>query len=231
MSPVKLSESTVVILRNFAKINQGIIFKPGNRLTTINELNTCFASAEVEEEFPELAIYDLNEFLSAFAKMNDPEITFEDTYLILRDTNTNSTVKYFYSEPGMIHVKKTDKTPKLPSEDISFDLTKDQMKSLLEFSGILSSKDNVFSFESDGDKIYARVTNLEQSNSSEFSIEIGSGDGTEFRMVLDPANFVMLEANYKVDIAAEKCIAQFTCSDINLSYIVALNKKKCSFEG
>ena len=62
--PMKLSEKTVNLLKNFASINQSIAFKKGNTLRTMSVMKNILAEAEIEEEFPkDFAIYDLVQFL------------------------------------------------------------------------------------------------------------------------------------------------------------------------
>ena len=61
---MKLSNKTVDVLKNFSTINQNLIIKEGNTLTTMSAMKNIVAKAEVEQTFPkEVAIYDLNEFL------------------------------------------------------------------------------------------------------------------------------------------------------------------------
>lgn len=62
------SAPTIKIIQTFAKINQGIIFAPGNELVTMAVMRNIFAKAIIPETIPrEFAIYDLNEFLSVYS--------------------------------------------------------------------------------------------------------------------------------------------------------------------
>ena len=75
--PMRLSKSTLDILKNFSTINQSIRFKKGNLLTTLSIQKNILSRAHVEEEFPkDFAIYDLSEFLSAMLLFKDPEFGF-----------------------------------------------------------------------------------------------------------------------------------------------------------
>ena len=65
---MKLSNHTTSVLKNFATINQNLVIKEGNTITTMSAMKNIIAKAEVEETFPqEIAIYDLNEFLAAMS--------------------------------------------------------------------------------------------------------------------------------------------------------------------
>ena len=61
---MKLSKSTLDILKNFSNINQSICFKEGTELSTLSIQKNILSRAVVEEKFPKnFAIYDLSEFL------------------------------------------------------------------------------------------------------------------------------------------------------------------------
>ena len=79
---MKLSSNTTSVLKNFASINQNLVIKEGKEITTMSAMKNIVARAEVEEEFPqEVAIYDLNEFLSALSLFKNPNLEFQDTYV------------------------------------------------------------------------------------------------------------------------------------------------------
>ena len=62
---MKLSDKTLVILKNFAGINNSILVKRGDNLRTISLAKNILAEANINEEFPrDFAIYDLNQFLN-----------------------------------------------------------------------------------------------------------------------------------------------------------------------
>ena len=59
---MKLSETTIDILSNFATINPNMLFKEGTTLSTISEAKNIMASATIEERIPrEFGIYDLSD--------------------------------------------------------------------------------------------------------------------------------------------------------------------------
>ena len=63
---MKLSNGTVTVLKNFSTINQNLVIKAGSKISTMSAMKNIIAKATVEETFPrDIAIYDLNEFLSA----------------------------------------------------------------------------------------------------------------------------------------------------------------------
>lgn len=65
---MKLSSETLAILKNFATINPGIVFKEGNTLSTMSQQKNILADAIVNETFNyTFGIYDLNNFLSVIS--------------------------------------------------------------------------------------------------------------------------------------------------------------------
>ena len=70
---MKLSDSTLAVLKNFAGINNSILVKKGNQLRTISVAKNILAEAEIPEDFPrDVAIYDLNQFLNGLSLHQDP---------------------------------------------------------------------------------------------------------------------------------------------------------------
>jgi len=49
---MKLSNTTLNVLKNFAGINSGIEFKRGNKISTISSTKTILAKATLTDEFP-----------------------------------------------------------------------------------------------------------------------------------------------------------------------------------
>ena len=70
---MKLSDSTLAVLKNFAGINNSILVKKGNQLRTISVAKNILAEAEIPEDFQrDVAIYDLNQFLNGLSLHQDP---------------------------------------------------------------------------------------------------------------------------------------------------------------
>ena len=47
-NPMKLSDSTVTLLKNFSNINQSLLFKEGNSLRTISVMKNILAEATID---------------------------------------------------------------------------------------------------------------------------------------------------------------------------------------
>ena len=94
---MKLSNHTTSVLKNFATINQNLVIKEGNTITTMSAMKNIVAKADVEETFPqEVAIYDLNEFLASLSLFTNPILDFAENHVMIRDENNSSnSLKYF----------------------------------------------------------------------------------------------------------------------------------------
>ena len=85
---MKLSESTVSFLKNYANINQSLEFREGSTLRTVSPLNTILASVEISEDFPKtFPIYELNRFLGTLSLFKDPELDFSENSVSIKDCN------------------------------------------------------------------------------------------------------------------------------------------------
>ena len=69
---MKLTDSTLTVLKNFAGINNSILVKQGSKLRTISVAKNILAEANISEDFPkDVAIYDLNQFLNCLLYTSD----------------------------------------------------------------------------------------------------------------------------------------------------------------
>ena len=92
---MKLSETTINVLKNFSNINQNILVKEGDTLHTMSTMKNIIGRATVTETFDrQFGIYDLNEFLGVMSLSKEPDLLFDESFV--RVKNGKSVVKYFY---------------------------------------------------------------------------------------------------------------------------------------
>ena len=99
---MKLSESTLSVLKNFSTINQSILFKQGRRLRTISVMKNILAEVTIDEELPkDFGIYDLNQFLNGMGLHQSPELDFaNDSYVVIKEGKMRT--KYFFADANVI---------------------------------------------------------------------------------------------------------------------------------
>jgi len=224
---MKLTKDTLDVLKNFATINSGIEFKKGNTIRTMSSGKTVLAKATLKDEFPQdFCVYDLNQFLSVHSMFDNTEIEFDDKNVIFK-SGTKKSTKYRKTAKEMI-VTAPDKELSLPSVDVTFTLTKEDFSDLLKSASILQSPH--IAVESDGGSIKLTTFNAKDDSAHTNSIEVGEGNGKNFKMVFLTDNLKMIPGAYDVEISA-KGLATFKNKSVDIQYWVATESKESKFEG
>lgn len=217
---MQLSPETLAILKNFASINESILFREGNRIRTMKyPAKTILGEAVVPEVFPkDFAIYNLNQFLNAYSLLDNPELDFsdeEDRFVLLKEGKRR--IKFFFCNPEMIN-SPPDKTLTLPSEDVSFTLSADHLEKILKARSICEAPD--LSVIGNGKEIMLVVHNKENPSSNEYSIIVGETTNT-FTFNLRIENILILKGSYEVTISKAK-ISKFQNTAKDLIYYLPL---------
>jgi hypothetical protein len=214
---MKLSDSTLNILKNFSSINQSILVKEGSKLRTISVMQNILAEAEVDEEFPkDFAIYDLNQFLNGIGLHQDPDLDFtNDSHLVIREGKRK--VKYFFADPEVI-VAPPEKEMQLPSQDVCFQVEHSQLDKLIKAAAVYQLPDLSAIGEAGVVKLVVRDKKNDTSN--EYSIVVGETEST-FVFNFKVENIKIIPGSYTV-IISEKCVSKFTNEKYNLNYFIAL---------
>ena len=218
---MKLSESTLSLLKNFSTINQSILFKQGTKLRTISVMKNILAEATVSEELPkDFGIYDLGQFLNGLSLHNSPELDFqEDNYVVIKEGRSRS--KYFFADPQVI-VTPPEKEMTLPSEDVSFELSTDQLDKLLKAAAIYQLPDLAVVGGNGVVKIVVRDKKNDTSN--DFAITVGETSNyfcKNFSFNFKVENIKILPGNYEV-VVSSKLLSRFTSKNQDLTYFIAL---------
>ena len=216
-NPMKLSDKTISVLKNFSSINQSILFKEGSKLRTISVMKNILAEATVTEEFmKDFGIYDLNQFLNGLSLHSSPELDFvNDGYVVIREGKMRS--KYFFADPNAI-ITPPDKEITLPSEDVTFDLSTEQLDKLLKAAAVYQLPDLAAVGEAGVVKLVVRDKKNDTSN--DFSIVVGETE-TEFSFNFKVENIKILPGTYEVSVS-QKLLSRFTSKNHDLIYYIAL---------
>ena len=214
---MNLSDNTLGILKNFAGINNSILVKEGNQLRTISVMKNILAEAEIPEDFPrQFGIYDLNQFLNGLALHQKPGLDFEnESYVVIKEGRMRS--KYFFADPKVI-VTPPDKNISLPSEDVAFTVSTDQLDKLLKAAAIYQLPD-LSAVGGDG-VVKLLVRDKKNDTSNDFSIVVGETDAT-FSLNFKVENIKILPGTYDV-VMSKKLLSRFVSKDYNLKYYIAL---------
>ena len=214
---MKLSEKTLSFLKNFSTINQSILFKQGSRLRTISVMKNILAEATINEEFPkDFGIYDLNQYLNGLGLHNSPELDFEaDNYVVIKEGRSRS--KYFFADPSVI-ITPPEKSIELPSEDVTFDLSTDQLDKLLKAAAIYQLPD--LSVVGGDGVVKVLVRDKKNDTSNDYSVIVGETEST-FSFNFKVENIKILPGTYSV-VVSQKLLSRFTNKNQDLIYYIAL---------
>ena len=214
---MKLSDSTLSLLKNFSTINTSILFKKGNQLRTMSVMKNILAEATVAEEFPrDFGIYDLNQFLNGLGLHNNPELDFQnDNHVIIKEGRSRS--KYFFADPSVI-ITPPEKSIELPSEDVTFELSTEQLDKLLKAAAIYQLPDLCAVGENGVVKLVVRDKKNETSNT--YAVNVGETDAL-FSFNFKVENIKILPGTYHV-VVSQKLLSRFTSKNYDLTYYIAL---------
>ena len=214
---MKLSDKTLSVLKNFSSINQSILFKKGNKLRTISVMKNILAEATVNEEFiKDFGIYDLNQFLNGMGLHSSPELDFaNDSYVVIREGGSRS--KYFFADPNVI-VTPPEKSIELPSEDVCFELTTEQLEKLLKAAAVYQLSD--ISAVGENGVVKLLVRDKKNDTSNDYAVVVGETE-ENFSFNFKVENIKVLPGTYEV-VVSQKLLSRFTSKNHDLTYYIAL---------
>ena len=214
---MKLSDKTLSVLKNFSTINQSILFKQGSKLRTISVMKNILAEATITEEIPkDFGIYDLNQFLNGLSLHQSPELDFVNNgHVVIKEGRMRS--KYFFADPNVI-ITPPDKAIDLPTEDVAFELSTDQLDKLLKAAAIYQLAD--LAVEGGDGVVKLLVRDKKNDTSNSFSVTVGETDKV-FSFNFKVENIKILPGTYDVAVSS-KLLSRFTSKNQDLTYYIAL---------
>ena len=216
---MKLSSNTISVLKNYASINQNLVIKEGKEITTMSAMKNIVARAEVEEEFPqEVAIYDLNEFLSALSLFKNPNLEFQDTYVnITEENNPKTSLKYFYSDPSV--VTTPSKMITMPSNEVTFTLESATLSNITKAAAVIGSADLVLENSNGTPSLTVKDKKNDTANSYSMGVDT-KGDG-KFSFFFKVENLKLIDGKYNVEVSS-KNISHMKNESTPIEYWIAL---------
>lgn len=219
---MKLTDTTLNILKNYATINPNIVINEGNTLKTISVARNVLSSAETTESFPQtFGIYDLNEFLNVLSLVDSPNLKFETDYVVVGDATGRSSVKYFFSDPEML--TSPGKDINMPDAEVKFTLDTDTLGKVKRAAAALGHES--ISVTPATGAVCLTVTDTEDTTSNTFSIEVEGTypEGVDFNFILNVGNVKVINEDFEVEISS-KLISKFTSKQSPTEYYIALEK-------
>jgi hypothetical protein len=216
---MKLSDSTIAVLKNFGNINSGIFLNKGKTLSTVSAHKNILAKATIQDEITnEFGIYDLNEFLSVISLYkNDLDVQFDSKNLVLSGLKGRSKMTYRTCEKTMI-VSPPEKELQMPDADINISLSETDFKWINDTANVLGSPQ--VAIQSDGTTV--NVVTFDASNDAAHTqtLELDVKSTGKYRMIFKTENIQkVLSGPYDVKVSS-KGIAHFKNTKFPIEYFI-----------
>tara|TARA_R100001510_G_C7599708_1_gene166690 strand:+ start:86 stop:745 length:660 start_codon:yes stop_codon:yes gene_type:complete len=212
---MKLSDTTISVLKNYSSINQNLKIDAGNNLVTMSAMKNIVAKSKVEETFEkDIAIYDLNEFLAALSLFESPELDFEDDYVMINNEGKTSSCKYWYSDPSVV---TTVSNPiEMPESEVSFTLSSDELSNITKAAAVIGVPDMVLENGS------LRVTDKKNQTANAFSMNVAQDvKHLNYAFWFKVENLKLMPGTYDVSVSSKK-ISHFKNTSVDIEYYIAL---------
>ena len=213
---MKLSDTTISVLKNYSSINQNLKIGAGNNLVTMSAMKNIVAQSKVEETFEkDVAIYDLNEFLAAMSLFDSPELDFEDEYLMMGNEGRTSSLKYWYSDPSV--VTTVTKDIEMPSSEVTFTLSSDELSHITKAAAVIGAPDMVLENGS------LKVTDKKNQTANAFSMDViqKGSEVVDYKFWFKVENLKLMPGTYDVSVSSKK-ISHFKNTNVDIEYYIAL---------
>lgn len=199
---MKISSTDMVILQNFASINNSIQFRAGDVVKTKLVSNNLMATAKLSDTVPcDFAILDLNRFLSAISLFKDgAELVIKDNENAIITDGKNS-VCYAFTAPEIISktvVSDYNKKTPVPDTVAKFTLTNEDLKKVKGAANSLSLPNIVFESKNGDLLLIARDSKVDSSDS--YSHYIGPCD-VEFTADMKIEALKFIPSDYEVSVS------------------------------
>jgi hypothetical protein len=219
---MKLSESTIEILKNFSSINQGLIVKKGSHLKTLSTNKNIKGEADISETFDQdFAIYDLTKTLGLLSlNKASPEVTVEKEHLSFGGP-TGKIRQRFAAINQIFGYDKIDKEIDINNWDVSITLSAEAQKWILSVASILKCPHIVFRSVNGNLEMVAMDVKGQIVDDASMDVTGNSHLSGDFLAVLSIENFKLLSGTYDVHISRQG-ITKFVNKEKPVFYLIAL---------
>ncbi|CAL9974944.1 DNA polymerase processivity factor [Vibrio phage D479] len=214
---MKLSKTTIDVLKNFASINNGMVIHEGSRIRTQDNLNKQIAFADIDDSFPmDFAVYDLGEFLSALALVPEAELTFHESFVEVSNPSTSLTFQY----ANMAFVTEAPEKVNFPQDGVvDFEVRGEDLTQVLKASSTLGLPEIRVSSEMGTKEIQMSAVDAEGASKHTFKINVGeTKENEEFEFFFKSDLLTIVKQDYRVSIHPAG-IGRFV--GLNLEYFIA----------
>lgn len=215
MKQMKLSKETLSKLKYFSEINSNILLTSDKTLKTVNPSKSLLGQTTIEEDFgvsDGFGIYDLNEFLGVLSLFEDPDLSFSDKFVTIKQGNAS--IKYFAANKDVLVFPNKDIV--FPGATITFNLTEAQVSSIRRAASVLNA--NFITYEGNGTDINVVIGDYKNATSPSYSTVVGKTDKV-FKAIVKIEHYKLIPGDYTVELAVmgeatqRKCISRYTSKE------------------
>jgi hypothetical protein len=217
---MKISTTTLDILKNFSGINSNLVVNSGSTLSTISEAKNIMATASIGETFDvPFGIYDLNEFISVFNLMSDPDLEFSADSV--QFTSGRTRASYRFADTSILTSPKNKIN--MPSADLSVNISADVLTQVRKAAGVLGH--TIVSIQGVNGTVTLTVVDPKNSASNSFSVVIDDANAQKspFDLQFLISNLKVIPGDYTVNISS-KLISHWSNTTNSVEYYIALEK-------
>ena len=211
---MQISSETIQILKNFASINNSIVIRPGDIISTVANGTSIFARAQVAEHFPkEVLIYELGSLLALLTIKENQEVDFGDKSLTI--SKDGGQFEYFYAGPDI--VKGAPSGTIEVDEYYKFKLTAEDVAMINKAAAITSAPH--LSITCTDQTVTLSVHNRKNRSANNFKRTLGTGL-ENFDVFIAIENFKIIPDAYEVTVSRRNFI-HLKHETKNLQYWIA----------
>ncbi len=216
----KLSSQTIDILKNFSGINSNLVIKAGEPLSTISEAKNIMAIAEITEQFStDFGIYDLNEFISMFSLLQDPDLEFSNDSVLFKSGHTRAS--YRFADQSILTSPKNKIN--MPQADLTVNISSELLSQVRKAASVLGH--SIVSLNGKDGAVTLSVVDPKNSSANTFSVVLDENNSQHgsFDLQFLINNLKVLPGDYVVNISS-KLISHWKNENIPVQYYIALEK-------
>lgn len=221
---MNLDDDAIVILKNFAMINQGMIFELGKPISVMSVKKNMIGEAVINNKFDRsFAIHDMPQLLACIGLFTDPILTFEDNFILI--TSPGQQLKYFYTAPALVEPPATV-APLDKGHIINTEISAADLKMLMQAVGVLQVPQIIITNDIEPNKITFGAVKEDDRTHPSFQLHTSDWDSSDtFRFVFDMEKIMMLmNDDYSVTIS-DVGISLFESKNRKLKYWISMEQK------
>lgn len=216
---MQFSETTLVVLKNFASLNPQVYFKKGNVIRTVNEAKTIMAEATIDESLPvDFALYDLTNFLAVLSLDDQSTVTIDPNEVQIVSQDQKTTMIYRCCEIGLIK-NPFEKNLSLPTIDCTINLTEKDILWALKAGSVLQSPQ--IAVVSDGANLTLEVLDANNNLASHAVRQLGATTSAAFKALFKIEYWKMIPGDYVLTVSL-KGVGNFQHATKKLQYWMSL---------